>query len=104
MSPSGPDVETTRQTALPPQSPDDEPTAAHGGVEVVAELRAAFGSGDKKTLPLYALPDTIVLGRGTASDWQIDDTSLSRKHCQFKWSGQTLTVEDLGSANGTRVS
>jgi pSer/pThr/pTyr-binding forkhead associated (FHA) protein len=104
MSPSGPDDETTRQTALPPEHPDDVPTAAHAGLDAVAELRAAFGAGDKKALPLTTLPDTIVLGRGTASDWQIDDSSLSRRHCQFKWNGQALTVEDLGSANGTRVN
>ena len=69
----------------------------------MAELRAVFGSGEKKTLPLYGLPDQIVVGRGTASDWQLDDPSLSRKHCQFRWNGKTLSVEDLGSANGTRV-
>jgi predicted component of type VI protein secretion system len=104
MAASGPDDEPTRPTAMPPAGPDDEPTAAHAGLEAVAELRAVFGSGDKRSLPLYTLGDTIVVGRGTASDWQLDDASLSRKHCQFKWNGQALTVEDLGSANGTRVS
>jgi len=74
---------------------------------VVGELRAALPSPsarDKKTLALYALPDQIVVGRGTASDWQIDDDSLSRKHAQFRWNGRDLTVEDLGSANGTKVN
>jgi pSer/pThr/pTyr-binding forkhead associated (FHA) protein len=74
---------------------------------IVAELRAALPSPsarDKKTLPLYALPDQIVVGRGSAADWQIDDDSLSRKHAQFRWNGRDLTVEDLGSANGTKVN
>jgi predicted component of type VI protein secretion system len=97
------DDEHTRQSALPTPAPDEQATAAHSDVGVVAELRAAFGAGDKKTLPLYALPDQIVVGRGTACDWQLDDPSLSRKHCQFRWNGKQLTVEDLGSANGTRV-
>jgi hypothetical protein len=97
------DDEHTRQSRMPTPTPDDQPTAAHSDVGIVAELRAAFGSGDKKTLPLYALPDQIVVGRGTACDWQLDDPSLSRKHCQFRWNGKVLTVEDLGSANGTRV-
>ena len=104
MAAGGPDDEPTRPTVMPPAGPDDEPTAAHAGLEAVAELRAVFSSGEQRTLPLYALPDTIIVGRGTASDWQLDDASLSRKHCQLKWSGQALTVEDLGSANGTRVS
>jgi len=97
------DDERTKMSSLPTPPPDDQATAAHSDVGIVAELRAAFGTGEKKTLPLYALPDQIVVGRGTASDWQLDDPSLSRKHCQFKWNGKTLTVEDLGSANGTRV-
>jgi len=97
------DDERTKLSSLPTPTPDEQPTAAHSDVGVVAELRAIFGNGDKKTLPLYALPDQIVVGRGTASDWQLDDPSLSRKHCQFRWNGTLLTVEDLGSANGTRV-
>ena len=94
----------TRQSELPTPAPDEQPTAAHSDVGIVAELRALFGSGDKLTLPLYALPDQIVVGRGSACDWQLDDPSLSRKHCQFRWNGEQLTVEDLGSANGTRVA
>jgi pSer/pThr/pTyr-binding forkhead associated (FHA) protein len=97
------DDERTKMSSLPTPTPDDQATAAHSDVGVIAELRAVFGNGDKKTLPLYALPDQIVVGRGTASDWQLDDPSLSRKHCQFRWNGKLLTVEDLGSANGTRV-
>jgi predicted component of type VI protein secretion system len=97
------DDERTKMSSLPTPTPDDQATAAHSDVGIIAELRAAFGTGEKKTLPLYALPDQIVVGRGTASDWQLDDPSLSRKHCQFKWNGKALTVEDLGSANGTRV-
>lgn len=97
------DDDRTKTSALPTPTPDEQPTAAQSNIGVVAELRAVFGSGEKKTLPLYALPDSIVVGRGTASDWQLDDPSLSRKHCQLKWNGSALTVEDLGSANGTRV-
>src|SRR5262245_7438808 len=97
------DDDRTRQSIMPPTGPDDQATAAHSDVGIIAELRAIFGTGEKKTLPLYALPDQIVVGRGTASDWQLDDPSLSRKHCQFRWNGKALTVEDLGSANGTRV-
>ena len=97
------DDERTKTSALPTPTPDEQATAAHSDVGIVAELRAVFGSGEKKTLPLYALPDQLVVGRGTACDWQLDDPSLSRKHCQFRWNGKALSVEDLGSANGTRV-
>jgi FHA domain len=95
----------TRQTALPTPTPepDEQSTRAVEGVGIVAELKAVTETGEKKTLPLYALPDAIILGRGSAAEWQIEDSSLSRKHAQFKWNGRELTVEDLGSANGTRV-
>ncbi len=104
--PPGGDDGATRQTHLPESaSPDDKPTGHIADLGAIAELRAAIGASTtgKNTLPLYPMPDQIVVGRGTACDWQIDDASLSRKHAQFRWNGRELTVEDLGSANGTRV-
>src|SRR5262245_15607871 len=52
----------------------------------------------------YPLPDTgeIVIGRGRAVDVPIEDGSISRRHAILRI-GSTITVEDLGSANGTRV-
>ncbi|HZS40540.1 MAG TPA: FHA domain-containing protein [Polyangia bacterium] len=102
-NPDGDD--STRQTSLPTPAPggDEQATRAVDSVGIVAELKALFQSGERKVLPLYGLPDQIVVGRGTAADWQLEDDSLSRKHAQLKWNGHELTVEDLGSANGTRV-
>jgi predicted component of type VI protein secretion system len=104
MSPGSPDDEKTRLSLVVPRGLDGAPSAARPEPEVVAELRAALGAGDKKTLALHTAPETIVLGRGNSCDWQIEDVSLSRTHCQIKWSGRTITVEDLGSVNGTRVN
>jgi hypothetical protein len=100
---SGDDEGATRQTQMP-SSPDDQPTGSVADVGIVAELRAVLTNGERKVLPLYTLADQIVIGRGTACEWQLDDHSLSRKHAQLKWNGRDLTVEDLGSANGTRVN
>jgi pSer/pThr/pTyr-binding forkhead associated (FHA) protein len=102
------DPEKTRLTAEP-SGADNDKTHALTDLGAVAELRAVLqapGPNDKLTLPLYAMADTVIVGRGTACDWQLDDVSLSRKHAQFRWSGLKggLTVEDLGSANGTRVN
>ena len=99
------DEGATRQTILPgSNSPDDQPTGHVADVGIVAELRAVLTNGERKILPLYTLADQLVIGRGTACEWQLDDHSLSRKHAQLKWNGRDLTVEDLGSANGTRVN
>lgn len=102
------DPEKTRLTSQL-SGADNDKTNALTDLGAVAELRAALqapGPNDKLTLPLYAMADTIIVGRGTACDWQLDDVSLSRKHATFRWSGLKggLTVEDLGSANGTRVN
>jgi pSer/pThr/pTyr-binding forkhead associated (FHA) protein len=99
------DEGVTRQTMLPQSSsPDDQPTGHVADVGIVAELRAVLANGERKTLPLYRLADQLVVGRGTACEWQLEDQSLSRKHAQLRWSGRELTVEDMGSANGTRVN
>ena len=52
----------------------------------------------------HPLPDAgeLVVGRGEDSDILVDDPSVSRRHARLRI-GETLSVEDLGSANGTRV-
>jgi DNA-binding NtrC family response regulator len=52
----------------------------------------------------YELPSagTITLGRSDTNDVQIDDAQASRSHARLII-GETLSIEDLGSVNGTRV-
>jgi len=47
--------------------------------------------------------DHAVLGRGSEADLRIPDASLSRMHARFDRAGDTLSVTDLGSRNGTQV-
>ncbi len=44
-----------------------------------------------------------ILGRGEDADLRIEDPSLSRMHVRFERDGDTLTVTDLDSMNGTLV-
>jgi DNA-binding NtrC family response regulator len=44
----------------------------------------------------------LVIGRATDADVRVDHASVSRQHATLRV-GSTLTIEDLGSANGTRV-
>jgi pSer/pThr/pTyr-binding forkhead associated (FHA) protein len=55
-------------------------------------------------LAAHALPKRgqIVLGRGAAAQVAIRHASISRRHALLHV-GPTLAIEDLGSANGTRV-
>lgn len=46
---------------------------------------------------------TVTLGRGQDADIRLDDELVSRKHCSLTFDGIHVTVEDLGSTNGTFV-
>ncbi|MDR3128090.1 MAG: DUF3662 and FHA domain-containing protein [Bifidobacteriaceae bacterium] len=52
----------------------------------------------------YPLSKSITtVGRSQDADIVIDDTSVSRKHIQFKITPEGVIVKDLGSTNGMRV-
>lgn len=48
--------------------------------------------------------DTTTLGRGINNDIVINDREISRSHMRLLRSGDGLTLEDLGSTNGTFVN
>jgi hypothetical protein len=45
-----------------------------------------------------------VIGRGQDSSFRLPDTGVSRRHLEISWDGQTATLTDLGSTNGTTVN
>jgi putative nucleotidyltransferase with HDIG domain len=47
---------------------------------------------------------TLTLGRTSQSDVQIDDPSVSRRHCEISLDEGILHIKDLGSANGTFIN
>jgi serine/threonine protein kinase len=51
----------------------------------------------------FALHDgqTLVIGRGQASDTQIADAAMSRVHCRVVVAGDKVTLVDAGSSSGT---
>ncbi|HJL18908.1 MAG TPA: FHA domain-containing protein [Sandaracinaceae bacterium LLY-WYZ-13_1] len=49
-------------------------------------------------VPLY-----IVVGRSEDCDVVLRDPSVSGRHARLSWRGDKILLEDLGSANGTRV-
>ena len=46
---------------------------------------------------------TVILGRGQDADIRFEDELVSRRHCALSFDGSSVTVEDLGSTNGTFV-
>ncbi len=67
-----------------------------------ALLEIVVHSGDAPRT--YPLPQrgTVVIGRATNCDIRVDELSVSRQHACIHVD-TTLTVEDLGSANGTML-
>ena len=47
---------------------------------------------------------SFVAGRSGEADFELSHVEISRQHARFSWDGETCTVEDLGSARGTRVN
>ena len=46
----------------------------------------------------------LVVGRSTDTDLQLGDTFVSSHHARFLAGSQGLSLEDLGSTNGTTVN
>ncbi len=48
--------------------------------------------------------NAVVIGRSAECDVSLNDTYLSSRHARFAHDGDDLTLEDLGSTNGTYVN
>jgi len=63
-------------------------------------IRDGGGAGDE-----YPLEGEAILGREQgAADLVLDDPGVSRRHAAVRSGGGRITVEDLGSSNGTFVN
>ncbi len=83
--------------------------------EGVPTVRKSADRGDGDGLSLQVIADAyttsfalpaagqVVIGRADRADVFIDDPSISRRHAALHVSEAALELEDLGSANGTRV-
>jgi hypothetical protein len=77
----------------------DPPVVGRTG-QRVAHVLVVDGPGTKHVLG----QGSNVLGRGTEAAIRLPDTGVSRKHADVRVHGGTVTVEDLGSTNGTLVN
>ncbi len=83
---------------------DLQDTVLSGDPELSDDQRlqaVVVGTGIFQIFPLPARGD-LTIGRYVRSDIRIDDNSISRFHARLHM-GPPLTIEDLGSSNGTRV-
>ena len=65
-------------------------------------LRQSGSGVNAKALPGNKM--RLILGRGTTADVVLTDDGASRAHAAIAWNGQSWSIEDLGSRNGTKVN
>ncbi len=63
--------------------------------------RLLVNPGTPQQWEIHLKPGSNKLGRSPASDVQIDHDSVSGTHCDIAVNGESVTVKDLGSTNGT---
>jgi hypothetical protein len=93
-----PPLPSTRQHAT--DTGAQEPSVVGRPGQLVAHVLVVDGPGTKHVLE----QGSNVLGRGTEADIRLPDTGVSRKHADVQLHGSTVTVDDLGSTNGTLVN
>lgn len=62
------------------------------------------GTFEGQTIRHELAEGVVVVGRGADAGLRLPVASVSRRHAAIKRAGEELTVEDLGSRNGTRVN
>ncbi len=75
-----------------------QPAAAQQ--EITASLSIDDGSGRSHQLQR----GSNVIGRGQDASFRLADTSVSRRHVDVYFDGQSAVLHDLGSTNGTTVN
>lgn len=87
---------------------DLDQTIATGGntikfptVEMRPHLIVLYPQNQFKQIPLEK--GSVILGRGLDANIRLEDELVSRKHCTLTFDGKNVTVQDLGSTNGTFV-
>jgi hypothetical protein len=66
--------------------------------------RFVVNPGTSQAWEIQLKPGLNFLGRGASNDFKFDDPSVSGAHCQVIVDGQSATIRDMGSTNGTFVN
>jgi pSer/pThr/pTyr-binding forkhead associated (FHA) protein len=86
----------------PPPPPTERRSALTGAVAGEQPINAAVLSGDLGSFELSL--GRSVVGRGSTVRVRIDSKQVSRLHAALTVTPTEVTIEDLGSANGTSVN
>ncbi len=93
-------VEVARGLSAPEGEADSGSTRLRLAVPKFV-LRGVSGAAFGKN---YPVPNQVIIGRAPECDISIASDEISRKHAQVKPVSDGLSVEDLGSSNGTYIN
>ncbi len=65
--------------------------------------RLVVNPGSASPVQIQLKPGCTRIGRSSANDLQISDPSISSTHCEISVNGDSASIRDLGSTNGTFV-
>ncbi|MEA1903192.1 MAG: FHA domain-containing protein [Actinomycetota bacterium] len=82
-----------------PLTPDE---AAH--IEGLSGFALVVERGPRAGMTYLLQPGNTTVGRHPESDIFLNDVTVSRHHCRFVTTGDSISVEDSGSTNGTYVN
>ncbi|MGK3199928.1 DUF3662 and FHA domain-containing protein [Amycolatopsis sp. MEPSY49] len=88
-------------------APAADPYGQQGGYAPPApgrQLAASLQLDDGSNRTYSLKQGGNVVGRGQDADFRLPDTGVSRRHLEITWDGQSATLADIGSTNGTTVN
>lgn len=97
-------VEHDPTLAFEPRAGDKAVGASGSRVEGAFAWALVVETGPQAGLSYVLGPGETIAGRGPDSDIFLGDVTVSREHARFLVDDHGLTVEDLGSMNGTYVN
>lgn len=118
LRPAASVADTGQRTTVAPSRPPEDTTKEleirRGQIEEEAlselaplppnkrySLAVILGANAGQIFPV--IRPRVVLGRGVNCDIQLQDSEISRRHAMLEVKGDSATVSDLGSTNGTFV-
>jgi pSer/pThr/pTyr-binding forkhead associated (FHA) protein len=97
-------VEHDPTLAFEPRAGEKERGASGSRVEGAFAWALVVETGPQAGLSYVLGPGETIAGRGPDSDIFLGDVTVSREHARFFVDDHGLTLEDLGSTNGTYVN
>jgi pSer/pThr/pTyr-binding forkhead associated (FHA) protein len=99
------DSAVTGETTGPFAIGDPDADAPGGGGATVEGPALAVRSGGGLSGEIFRLTgERVTVGRDSESDIFLDDVTVSRNHAVLVVTGEAVTLQDLGSLNGTYVN